>query len=84
MLRGMVFVDHMNFNIALGDYYSSLGKKTPNLDYNTFSGYRIHYFRCKLHKSNRFRSRAGLLPDERPVPGRILQVDTGDEKCKIS
>ena len=35
MLRGMVFVDHMNFNIALGDYYSSLGKKTPNLDYNT-------------------------------------------------
>lgn len=35
MLRGMVFVDHMNFNIALGDYYSSLGEKTPNLDYNT-------------------------------------------------
>lgn len=35
MLRGMVFVDHMNFNIALGDYYTSLGKKTPNLDYNT-------------------------------------------------
>lgn len=35
MLRGMVFVDHMNFNIALGDYYSSLGKKAPNLDYNT-------------------------------------------------
>lgn len=35
MLRGMVFVDHMNFNIALGDYYASLGKKTPNLDYNT-------------------------------------------------
>lgn len=35
MLRGMVFVDHMNFNIALGDYYNSIGKKTPNLDYNT-------------------------------------------------
>lgn len=35
MLRGMVFVDHMNFNIALGDYYFSLGGKTPNLDYNT-------------------------------------------------
>lgn len=34
MLRGMVFVDHMNFNIALGDLYTSLGKKTPNLDYN--------------------------------------------------
>lgn len=34
MLRGMVFVDHMNFNIALGDYYSGLSKKTPNLDYN--------------------------------------------------
>lgn len=35
MLSGMVFVDHMNFNIALGDYYSSLGEKPPNLDYNT-------------------------------------------------
>lgn len=35
MLRGMVFVDHMNFNIAVNDYYSSLGKKPPNLDYNT-------------------------------------------------
>ena len=35
MLRGMVFVDHMNFNIALNDYYRSLGQKTPNLDYNT-------------------------------------------------
>lgn len=35
MLRGMVFVDHMNFNIAVGDYYVSLGKRTPNLDYNT-------------------------------------------------
>ena len=35
MLRGAVFVDHMNFNIAVGDYYNSLGKKTPNLDYNT-------------------------------------------------
>lgn len=35
MLRGMVFVDHMNFNIALGDYYTSIGKKSPNLDYNT-------------------------------------------------
>ena len=35
MLRGMVFVDHMNFNIAVNDYYSSLGKSSPNLDYNT-------------------------------------------------
>ena len=35
MLRGMVFVDHMNFNIALSDYYSTFGKKAPNLDYNT-------------------------------------------------
>lgn len=35
MLRGMVFVDHMNFNIALTDYYSSLGQKAPGLDYNT-------------------------------------------------
>lgn len=35
MLRGMVFVDHMNFNIAIGDYYASLGQKPPNLDYNT-------------------------------------------------
>ena len=35
MLRGMVFVDHMNFNIAVSDYYSSQGQKPPNLDYNT-------------------------------------------------
>lgn len=35
MLRGMVFVDHMNFNIAVSDYYASLGKKAPSLDYNT-------------------------------------------------
>jgi len=35
MLRGMVFVDHMNFNIAVGDYYASIGRKPPNLDYNT-------------------------------------------------
>ena len=35
MLRGMVFVDHMNFNIAVGDYYSDkFGKRAPNLDYN--------------------------------------------------
>jgi hypothetical protein len=31
----MVFVDHMNFNIAVSDYYSSQGQKPPNLDYNT-------------------------------------------------
>lgn len=35
MLRGMVFVDHMNFNIAVGDYYSRIGQQTPYLDYNT-------------------------------------------------
>ena len=35
MLRGMVFVDHMNFNIAVADYYSGLGKKAPSLNYNT-------------------------------------------------
>ncbi len=35
MLRGMVFVDHMNFNIALNDYYYKMGMKPPNLDYNT-------------------------------------------------
>ena len=34
MLRGMVFVDHMNFNIAVNEYYSSLGRSSPNLDYN--------------------------------------------------
>lgn len=39
MLRGMVFVDHMNFNIAVSDYYRSIDKQAPNLDYNTlFSG----------------------------------------------
>lgn len=36
MLSGMVFVDHMNFNIAVSDYYSNkLGQKSPDLDYNT-------------------------------------------------
>lgn len=34
MLRGMVFVDHMNFDIAIKDYYKSLGQDAPRLDYN--------------------------------------------------
>lgn len=34
MLRGMVFVDHMNFDISLQTYYRNLGKPTPKLDYN--------------------------------------------------
>ena len=34
MLRGMVFVDHMNFDIALRKYYYGLGKPSPKLDYN--------------------------------------------------
>lgn len=34
MLRGMVFVDHMNFNIAVNDLFKSSVMK-PNLDYNT-------------------------------------------------
>lgn len=33
MLRGMVFLDHMNFNIAVNDYYRNLGKQSPKLDY---------------------------------------------------
>jgi uncharacterized LabA/DUF88 family protein len=35
MLRGMVFVDHLNFNIAVQDFYKRKGKSTPKLDYNT-------------------------------------------------
>lgn len=36
MLRGMVFVDHMNFNIAVQDYYNKTHKQqSPRLDYNT-------------------------------------------------
>lgn len=35
MLRGMVFVDHMNFDISLRHYYQSLGKQVPKLDYNS-------------------------------------------------
>lgn len=31
----MVFVDHMNFNIAVGDYYAKIGQRNPYLDYNT-------------------------------------------------
>lgn len=34
MLRGMVFIDHMNFDIALRKYYKSIGKPTIKLDYN--------------------------------------------------
>ena len=35
MLRGMVFVDHMNFDIAVQDLYIKKGEKSPKLDYNT-------------------------------------------------
>lgn len=34
MLRGMVFVDQMNFDISLQTYYRGLGTPTPKLDYN--------------------------------------------------
>ncbi len=34
MLRGMVFIDHMNFDIALQKYYKSISKPTIKLDYN--------------------------------------------------
>jgi len=34
MLRGMIFIDHMNFDIALQTYYKRLTKPTPKLDYN--------------------------------------------------
>ncbi len=34
MLRGMVFMDHMNFDISLKVYYKSLGTDAPKLDYN--------------------------------------------------
>jgi uncharacterized LabA/DUF88 family protein len=36
MLRGMIFMDHMNFDIALQAYYKTLSKPTPKLDYNNF------------------------------------------------
>lgn len=35
MLRGMVFVDHMNFDIAVQDYYRNMNEGTIGLDYNT-------------------------------------------------
>ena len=34
MLRWMVFIDHMNFDIALRKYYRGLDKPTIKLDYN--------------------------------------------------
>lgn len=34
MLRGMIFIDHLNFDIALQNYYKKLGKQVPKLDYN--------------------------------------------------
>ena len=33
LLRGMVFMDYMNFQSALNDYYSSFDEKAPRLDY---------------------------------------------------
>ena len=33
MLRGMVFMDYMNFQVALQDYATSLGERVPRLDY---------------------------------------------------
>lgn len=42
MLRGMVFVDHMNFNIALNDYYTSIKQNSPNLDYNKIFPEIVH------------------------------------------
>lgn len=35
MLRGMVFVDHMNFNIAVNNLFRSKKYTNPRLDYNT-------------------------------------------------
>lgn len=35
MLRGMAFVDHMNFDIAVKDLYIKKGLEAPKLDYNT-------------------------------------------------
>ncbi|MBD5119468.1 MAG: NYN domain-containing protein [Clostridiales bacterium] len=35
MLRGMVFVDHMNFDIAIRDYYIKSGRAPISLDYGT-------------------------------------------------
>ena len=36
MLRAMVFVDHMNFNIAVNDYYrDTLKQPNPKLDYGS-------------------------------------------------
>lgn len=31
----MVFVDHMNFNIAIRDLYAGINQSSPDLDYNT-------------------------------------------------
>lgn len=37
MQRVMLFIDFENFNIGLEKYYQSLNKRTPKLDYITFS-----------------------------------------------
>lgn len=34
MLRGMVFVDHMNFDASIRNYYSSINATYPRLDYS--------------------------------------------------
>ena len=34
MLRGMVFMDHLNFDIAIKEYYKNLNSIAPKLDYN--------------------------------------------------
>ncbi len=67
MLRGMVFVDHMNFNIAVGEYYSGLGKKAPALDYNTiFKGIVTHLPDVNYTKTIIFA----------PEPDSFLMADT--------
>lgn len=38
MLRGMVFVDHMNFDIAAKKLFKKEGTNVPRIDYNTFFG----------------------------------------------
>jgi len=53
MLRGMVFVDHMNFNIASQTYYKNKSQVAPRIDYNTiFRGIvslkNAHYMKAIL------------------------------------
>ena len=78
MLRGMIFVDHMNFDIALQTYYKSMQLQTPKLDYNLL-------FRNIVNKIENVRALNAAKKLRIPsVDGSIYKVVSGDSIEKIA